>query len=370
MSARITVVLRYDDFSALSDTAVESELLGILRRTGLRAVFGVVPFAVPAGSADHLEAKALEGEKARMLREAVVEGVVEAALHGCMHLYLPRFYPGGGFTEFEGLTRAEQSELVARGNDGLENACGRKARTFIPPFNSYDELTVKALQDNGIQCLSAAVFDPVPEDAALRLLPHTCNLSQVREAVDLARRGASAAPVVAALFHQCDFADKGGGRAPFPLERFEDLARWLAEQADVDVRTAAQAMDAGEDLGLERHQVNRRLRRLAVHPLAPACDSASRTRTYYPDQGEARSCLRMAMLYAAAAYLLAAMAGFSGGVLAVAVTGIPGGAAAAVLGALNALWFAYLGLRPGRVYSNAARLSVFLAASVAGGLAT
>ena len=34
MSARITVVLRYDDFSALSDTAVESELLGILRRTG------------------------------------------------------------------------------------------------------------------------------------------------------------------------------------------------------------------------------------------------------------------------------------------------------------------------------------------------
>lgn len=367
--ARIAVILRYDDFSALSDSDVEATLLDTLRASGLRAVFGVVPFAVPFGSADHLEARALEGSKALLLRGAVEEGLVEAALHGCTHLYLPRFFPGGGFTEFEGLTRGEQSRLLARGRKALEEITGRKARTFIPPFNSYDALTVKALQDNEFECLSAAMFDPVPQGAALRVTPHTCSLPQVREAVELARRGTSHAPVVAALFHQYDFTGGDGGPASITLAKFEKLAGWLAEQPDVSVLTASQLMDSGADLGVERHQANRRLRRFSIHPLTPACACSGATRLYLPDEAESLACLKRGAIFAALAYCLAVAAGFSAGMLAVTAVRIPWPVAAAGFAGLNVAWLTYLSVRKGRVYSKAARVSAFLAAGLAGGLA-
>ncbi len=279
-SGKIQVVLRYDDYSALSDFAIEAEILDVVRRHGLCAVFGVIPFAVPAGLCNAQEGVALEGKKADVLRGSVQDGMVEAALHGLHHLYLPRFNYVNGFTEFEGLPLAEQAELIARGSAELERVTGCKAKCFIPPFNSYDEWTTEALRQNGIKCLSAAVFDPIPRKAELLLLPHTCSLPQLREAIEQARRSSSEAPIVAALFHSFDFVESGQKKACISIMEFDILASWLASQSDLGVMTVSQVMDSNADLSFDRYQANRLLRQMGIHPHVPPSGFTRRSRVY------------------------------------------------------------------------------------------
>ena len=365
---RIQVVLRYDDYSALSDFAIEEAILNVLRRHGLCAVFGVIPFAVPAGSCNAQEGVTLEGEKADVLRESVQDGLVEAALHGCQHLYLPRFNYLKGFTEFEGLPVAEQSELIARGNAELERVTGGKATCFIPPFNSYDEWTIEALRQNGVKCLSAAVFDPVPGQAEVLLLPHTCSLPQLREAVEQARLGSSEAPIVAALFHSFDFVESGQKMSCISIKEFDVLASWLASQSDLDVMTVSQVMDSNSDLSIARYQANRLLRQMGIHPLVPPSEYTRRTRVYYPELFEGRSRVVCASLGALVAYVASAAAGM---VLSLAVTsflGLPKGMVALVFGLSVCTWFTFLFLRGGVIYSRAAQISVFLVFCFVGGV--
>ncbi|MFP5221218.1 MAG: DUF2334 domain-containing protein [Acidobacteriota bacterium] len=365
---RIKVVLRYDDYSALSDFAIEEAILDVLRRHGLRAVFGVIPFAVPVGSCNAQEEAPLEGKKANALRSSVQEGLVEAALHGCQHQYLPRFNYLNGYTEFEGLPVAEQSELIARGNAELERITGSKARCFIPPFNSYDEGTIEALRQNGIKCLSAAVFDPVPGQAELLLVPHTCSLPQLREAVELARQGSSAAPIVVALFHSFDFVESGQKHSCISMKEFDALITWLARQDDVDVVTVSRMMDSGDDLGIARYQANRRLRRMGIHPLVPPSEYTRRTRVYYPEQLEGRSLVVGAFLVAMFTYFACAAAGLFSSFAVTSIFGISKGIVTLIFGLGVGIWFSLLFLRGGVVYSRAAQVSVFLVFCFVGGL--
>lgn len=365
---RIKVVIRYDDFSALSNYAVEMAVMDVLRSHGLRAVFGVIPFAVPVGSYDLQEGVALEGVKAQSLREAVEQGFVEAALHGCRHLYQPRFDYANGFTEFEGLSCSEQYELISIGKAELERVCGCKPRCFIPPFNSYDECTLVALRENEIECLSAAIFDPVPDHAQVLLLPHTCNIPQLKNAVELARLGSSSDSIVTVLFHAFDFWESGQERAVVSLSEFESLAAWIASQQDVDVMTISQVIDTGADLSLGRYQSNRKLRKLSLHPLSPSSEYARRSRTYYPGTFESRSLITKVRLKSLEVYTFAMVAGIlTGGSVAV-MSGLSANTTMWVFVVCNLVWFVFLYWRRRAIYAKAALMSVFMISSAVGGM--
>lgn len=360
----VTVVLRYDDYGPTSDTSVERGILESLRRHGLSCVFGVVPFAASGSPAAGRSLSAC-GEKAGLLRQAVADGVVEAALHGCSHQRLSERGPGSRPTEFAGRGYETQLALILRGRKELEACTGRAPGCFIPPFNSYDAETVWALERSGMGCLSASMFGPVPVRAATSFLPQTCSLTQMRESVEAARAGRDARPLVVPLFHEFDFVENSAERGRVSLEQFDGLLAWLAAQPDVTVRTAAQVQADGHDLGIERYRAQQRFLMASLHPRAARVARAGSARLRYLERDRAERLRRAVVRKTAASYTLAALCAAGGGVAAV-VAGLPKGLLLGLAGGANAAWVAMLLRRKGDIYYNAARLSVFLAALLAG----
>ncbi len=360
----VTVVLRYDDYGPASDTAIERGILESLARHGLSCVFGVVPFTAMDIAVGGQSLCANE-EKSTMLRQAVADGVVEAALHGCSHQRLTERGPGSRPTEFAGRGYETQLALILRGRKELEACTGRVPDCFIPPFNSYDVETVWALERVGIGCLSASMFGFAPERTSMRFLPQTCNLTQMRAAVEAARAGTDAKPLVVPLFHEFDFVENSAQRGRMSLGQFDGLLAWLAAQPDVTVRTAAQIQAEGHDLGIERYRAQQRFLMASLHPRAARVVRAEPARLRYLERDRAERLRRAVVRKTAASYALAALCAAGGGVAAV-VAGLPKGLLLGLAGGANAAWVAMLLRRKGDIYYNAARLSVFLAALLAG----
>lgn len=358
-SRDITVVLRYDDFGLRSDTALERRIVGALARQGLCAVFGVIPFDTES------QPLSSDAEKAAFLRTAVGEGLVEAALHGFCHEFLEVL--DGGKTEFAGRGAGAQLEMIRRGAEELEACCGRYPSCFIPPFNSYDLDTVRALEGSGITCLSASMFGPAPENSNLRFLPQTCSLVQVRDAVEAARQGRTPFPLLMPLFHQFDFTENDPVRGRLSFEAFEKLLAWLADQADVRVCTVSGVLGDGHDLGAGRHLAQRAYLLASLHPWSAPWAAIESARLLLHGPSEAQVLRRMVVARTAAAYVAVALAGFFAGAC-VSAVGIPWALstslAVAGLTALGALTMA----RKGRMYFRAVAAAVFLAAFAAGSL--
>lgn len=367
----ITVILRYDDFSSQSPTAVEQGILDVLRRHGLPCVFGVVPLACPEDSADCLnEARPLPEDKVRLLREVVDQGLVEPALHGLRHHRRARTDRRGkpGDTEFQGLEQAEQLAMLRQGKALLAQAAGREPECFIPPYNSYDRATLAALEQAGLTCLSAAMFDEAPEGSSLAFLPHSCNLGWLRAAVLSARAAGDDQAVIMALFHAFDFKESGSPRARLSLPDFSAMLGWLKDQRDVRVVTVSQVLRESPNLGAARFRDNRRFLKASLHPWVPDGPWAS-ARTRYLGRALSRRFLRLLLGITALSYLGVAALALALGVVLALLPGDWWRLAAGILAAANAFWWVALAARRKRVYFNAARLTVFLAAALVGFLA-
>lgn len=77
-------------------------------------------------------------------------GQFEMALHGYTHQPETDFYGG---SEFGGLPYDEQSKRLADG-ERILGECVEPSKTFVPPMNTYDEATVRALNEGGYTTVS------------------------------------------------------------------------------------------------------------------------------------------------------------------------------------------------------------------------
>lgn len=75
----------------------------------------------------------------------------EFSLHGYTHDLETEFYGG---SEFGDQPYEEQSKRITSGIDLLEECVNEEVSTFIPPFDTYDETTVKALTESNITTVS------------------------------------------------------------------------------------------------------------------------------------------------------------------------------------------------------------------------
>ena len=240
---QIIVVFRYDDYSAVSPTGLEVRLLRSFQKYNIQCTFSVIPFID--------ENISLSQEKAFILRNALETGTVEVALHGCTHHEALR---KGHFTEFNGVDCEIQEEKITRGKLYLEDLLQRKITTFVPPWNSYDVNTLHVLEKAEIEVISSGTHGPTHEHSNLKFLPATCDLLQVREAVEAARKLPERQSVVVVLFHAYDFseADKIKGRIFY--EDFAGQLVWLTSQKDVRIKSVNQAAQLIEDLGVRRFE--------------------------------------------------------------------------------------------------------------------
>lgn len=256
-NARITVVFRYDDCNGESSISLESALIEAFHRCRIPLTFGVTPF-VTSGEVDDpapCPAIPLGVEKIKLLKHAIETAEAEVALHGVSHQTTTRCMQCG-CSEFAGLTLDSQQERINGGKQFLEKILEVPVTTLIPPWNSYDENTLRAALDSGMTTLSADAEGPAPCGSAVHFLPATCTLTGLLPAIRWARMTFDPAPVIVVLFHPYDFSSAATPR-PLTIEMLVELLTWVGGQTDISTVTIAGLGSRGDDVSaarLRRHR--------------------------------------------------------------------------------------------------------------------
>lgn len=226
------VVFRYDDYHAdrgaqdASKSQIERRLLDIFSRHNVPLTMGVVPNVV----ADYVGTLARSNvqtfklvddrEKLTALKTAIARGVVEPALHGWQHQNVSALARSNVKTlkrnsEFMGLQFEEQLRKIEQGKRALEEWLETPVESFIPPWNTYDEQTVRALDAVHIRALSASLGTAPNglglstcqgEATALVCLPRTCALAEFDDALKEVKR-------VQTIDHRSRDNETGGQRS-------------------------------------------------------------------------------------------------------------------------------------------------------------
>jgi peptidoglycan/xylan/chitin deacetylase (PgdA/CDA1 family) len=251
----IRVVLRYDDPSERSNAEMETRLIETMRQYGMVCTFAIIPsiYADALADAPSVQECTLPVWKAKQFASAARDGVLELAQHGCTHR--PNGMGGPKPSEFAGLPYHEQLSAIQKGRTLLEAALGMEVKIFVPPFNTYDANTVRAVDDSGFSLLSADMWQDGLPASGMAFLPATCSPVKVREAVACARRVRDPAAIIVVLFHEYDFLEINSSQGIMTFDQFQGTLQWLSEQPDVRIVPMREVADAGS----RRFAANRRL---------------------------------------------------------------------------------------------------------------
>ncbi|RPJ84754.1 MAG: DUF2334 domain-containing protein [Acidobacteria bacterium] len=279
-AGRITVVFRFDDYSARSNTAMETRLIEAFARSGACCTFSVVPYVWGGYGRDPRpqDVIALTEEKAVILREARDRGILDVVMHSYSHQMT------GPWTEFAGLAYGEQREKIRRGRALLSALLGAPVTTFVPAWNSYDGATLQVLRDLGFQCLSADTGGMPGSEAScpLKFLPSGCDLNGLRGAIEEARRARDPSAIIVVLFHTYDFIETYAVQDRWSFEDFEALLAWTGSQPDVIVRSIGQLLETKVDLSARRLADNQKRMRAPgyIPPFLSRLFGVSASRVY------------------------------------------------------------------------------------------
>lgn len=229
----IRVAFRFDDPGLGSDHALEREILARFAAARIPLTCAVVPYRCNGEATEALTAEAVPH-----LVQALNAGAIEVALHGYCHRCLARL-PDGNSTEFAGIDPARQARAIAAGRDRLAAVFGTAVTGFVPPWNSYDAATLEALRAAGFDWLSADWALVTREPLPVTVIPHTCGLAELAQAVADARQFPAAEPLVVPILHHFDFTTPAGTAAA--LESLAGQLAWVRAQPDLICTTLGSA---------------------------------------------------------------------------------------------------------------------------------
>ena len=254
---KINIIFRFDDYSALSSTNLELKILDAFREREASITFGVIPFVCSENTRDPSPQKiiSLTSMKANILKKAIEDSILDVALHGYSHKTNNADY----MSEFSGLDYNIQEEKLYKGKKYLEDIVDAEVTTFIPPWNHYDLTTLRVLKNLGFTTLSANRNGKIKEESNLSLLPCTCNITQLRNAVKSARNSPDANPVIVVLFHEYDFKEINDFDSIITFKEFSDLLRWVKLQKDTRILSINQATKLISDLSAKRYMCNQHI---------------------------------------------------------------------------------------------------------------
>ena len=206
-----TFVFRFDDYPN-EQMDVQEQLIRLFVDKNIPLTIAVIP----ARLAEY-------PPSARQFLGTLEDAPCEIALHGFSHeSHAPESaHP----SEFHGLPQDKQKELVAAGLEVFQDALRIMPWTFVPPNNSYDENTVRVLEESGIRCLSAGVglcAAPLEEidHRSLLCLPCSCDLFDLRF---LLGRDQLPPGLYVVLTHIFDYYESGDDRAFISIEGLADF---------------------------------------------------------------------------------------------------------------------------------------------------
>ena len=185
---KVIVVFRNDDIQEFSGSADAYRFLQLFVDNRIPQTYAVVPFKKDLTK---------EPELLSLLKDQQTKGLAEIALHGYAH----ENHAGKRRSEFAGRPYDEQFEKIRSGKAQLERIFQREIVTFIPPFNSYDQHTLRACAQNGIKVLSSSHFFSVPNPYPVQVANHNILLTDSVSHVELASRHGGDLSIFIVYYH-------------------------------------------------------------------------------------------------------------------------------------------------------------------------
>jgi hypothetical protein len=205
-------------------------------------------------------------ERMDLLRQAVDDGYIEPAVHGLTHhtwKQLPRYG-----TEFAGLPQDTQYQILREAKDHVEQLVGRATPVFVPPWNSFDEATVRAAGQAGFEMISAGLLEPVANPTDIAMVPATIEAVHLKQMLDAGQTVPPGSALVL-LVHAPDFRVADPHAGYLDLNEFVPLIDRAIEKLHLDVvpiRQIPSRVTSGLDLRVQR-AVNLFQRREALYDL-------------------------------------------------------------------------------------------------------
>jgi len=246
----VNVIFRYDDYSANSLTDAELMIIEAFRRHDIPVTFGVIPFKVTGDPEDPAprDLLPLDSVKAEILKTGYEEGILDISMHGYSHQTNSSAY----LSEFANLQLNEQVKKMSEGREYLQDITGAPVTTFLPPWNTYDLNTLTALEKSGFTILSANKKGLAVKGSNLKYLPVSCDLTELKDAVNTARKSSDDQPLIVVLLHDYDFLDFNDVLGVLSFQEFFELIDWVSAQDDVRVISISQASEVIADLSADR----------------------------------------------------------------------------------------------------------------------
>ena len=140
--AQIKVVFRFDDFR-LNNYGFNEKLLAVFAKNNIPLNLAVIPYVC--------EGNPILADTSHMnhLKRCIKNKTIDIQLHGWNHA------SNSTNTEFQGLPIAQQYKKIAQGKHLLDSLLQIDINTFIPPFNTYDSVTLKVLDSLKFTAISA-----------------------------------------------------------------------------------------------------------------------------------------------------------------------------------------------------------------------
>ena len=269
-SRRVKIVLRFDDYSSVSDTAVESSLIGLLRKHNVPCTFAVIP-AVTGGDYHNpapIDSIPLTATKAAILRTGIESGLIEVAQHGLTHQTVAE-RSQKTISEFAGVPLDSQRRRIIEGKRILEQQLGRKIEVFVPPWEHYDESTLVAVADAGFKIFSAAKKGVTLSTDRLTYLPSSFALAGLQKAVNEASRIPDTTSIIVAVVHAYDFVDSLPNNGQMTMGRLDSTMGLLCQSERIRYLTMSQAATVLSNLDGARVRAYARYIKSSVHQLLP-----------------------------------------------------------------------------------------------------
>jgi hypothetical protein len=239
----ITVVFRYDDYANYSGP-IEDKLIQTFIHEQIPITLGVIPFGC--------DGTPLKEEKIAVLKDGLKTGLIEVAVHGYCHTNInpPEAIC---FTEFEGEKYSIQEEKITKAKEYLEKTFSVPMNTFIPPFNTYDLTTFSIVENLKFKTLSADKNRMLRKHTTLNILPKTCDLLQLKAALEGSQGFLGSSPTIVVLLHPYDFKEITPQRAKFTFEQMVEIIKWVKQQPNVRFQNIGQAVESTNEFNDQRY---------------------------------------------------------------------------------------------------------------------
>ena len=287
-SRNAKLIIRFDDYGIWCSedwVKLEKVLLDLHEQYGVNISFSVVPDPIyqvcyhpkslriyPPLSQnkkdrDNRYPLTKDSDRVRWLKEANRKGYAEIGQHGYHH---PKFYSNIKNTEFYGVDYDEQFYKISNGKRILDSLFDINTQMFVPPHNSYDNLTLDFLTELGFTVLSAKMPDyDAPQDNTIPLLYIPCTTESFESVYKYLENNNGLvndqAPTEVLLIHHTTFTNSEGVVDKSKINKYEELLHYIKTH-NVETFKLSDAINNGEILSnnnCNKYHIYKKLSRIS-----------------------------------------------------------------------------------------------------------